>query len=87
MSMIYPGPRKFQDGEWVRTYKGVGRVVGCELGREPTHDWLVVWEEDCWINVEDEYMEHVYQVEMGDEVWPWPEDLLEQASVLDALIA
>jgi hypothetical protein len=83
--MIGPGPRMFQDGDFVRTYKGVGRVVGCKTGYAPTHDSLIWYDEWGWSGDGDEYMEHVYQVEMDGEVWPWPEDSLETATILDAM--
>lgn len=51
------------------------------------------WDRDlnCWWSTGDEYNEHVYHVELLD-TWgepytePWPEDMLEPGSVLDALL-
>lgn len=91
MSMIYPGPRRFDDGDYVRTNKGtVGRVVSATLEHEPTHDWQHWDDELGWQGPADEYMQHVYRVEFLD-TWdepytePWPEDLLETACVLDLI--
>jgi len=85
MSMRYPGRREFNDGVYVRTPTGkVGKVTGSRLEHEPSHD-CYHWEDG------DEYMQHVYVVEFvalcGEvEEWPWPEELLEFSSPMDALV-
>jgi hypothetical protein len=79
--MRYPGRRLYADGEWVRTPKRqIGQVLGSYLEHEPQHDWS--FEDNA-----DEHMQHVYVVEMAaGNKEPWPEDMLEQSSVLDALV-
>lgn len=94
MSMRYPGPREFGDGAYVRTPTGkVGRVVESRVEREPQHDewWWCDKTHEWYLGDGDEYMQHVYVVEFvtaADEVetWPWPEDLLEVSSPMDALV-
>ena len=88
MSQFGPGQRKFADGEFVRTPKGAaGRVVRAYVEQEPQHD-DAFWDHElnCWWTDGDEYMQHVYHVETADGVWPWPEELLETATVLDMLV-
>ena len=88
MSMIFPGAPLYAPGAFVRTpKKQVGQVVRAYLEREPQHDWDE-WDEElnCWLAVPDEYMQHVYHIEIGEEIEPWPQDMLESVSILDALI-
>ena len=92
MSMRYPGRRQFNDGAYVKTPTGkVGKVTGARLEHEPMHD-CYHWEDGFgWDTGGDEYMQHVYVVEFvtpsGEaEEWPWPEDLLEVSSPMDAMV-
>ena len=79
--MVYPGGRLYADGEYVQTPKRqIARVVGSYLEHEPQHDWS--FEDNA-----DECMQHVYIVETAAGTKePWPEDMLEASSLLDALI-
>jgi hypothetical protein len=92
MSWRPPGERRFTDGEFVRTpKKQAGRIVGHFVGRSPQHNegW---WDDrtNRWETSGDEYGDNIYHVELLDQ-WdepytePWPEDLLEPATLLDAL--
>jgi len=94
MSMRYPNDRKFNDGTYVRSPTGqVGRVVGHQIEHEPSHNnWWWCDEDNKWrFGNGDEYMQNVYFVEFvtaadEEETWPWPEDLLEFSSPMDAMV-
>lgn len=88
MSQFGPGRRRYEDGDYVLTPKHqAGTVVSAYVEGEPQHDWAY-WDGDfnCWHTSGDEYLQHVYRIRVGDELEPWPEDMLEPATILDALI-
>lgn len=87
MSQFGPGPRKYADGEFARTPRGPGKVVAAYREVEPQHD-DAQWDDDLnrWWTNGDEYLQWVYQIETADGVWPWPEDLLQDATLLDMIV-
>lgn len=88
MSQFGPGERRYEDGDFVLTPKKQGgRIVGAYIDHEPQHDDFY-WDDDLnsWWSSGDEYLQHVYRVQVGNEIEPWPEDMLDPATVLDALI-
>ncbi len=88
MSQFGPGQQRYKDGEFVLTPKRqAGRVLGSYVEQEPQHDWAY-WDDDFnrWFTSGDEYLQHVYRVQVGDEVEPWPEDMLDPATILDGMV-
>lgn len=84
-----PGPRIYTDGDYVLTPKHQpGKVVAAYREVEPQHD-DAQWDTylNCWWTDGDEYLQWVYRVEVNGEVYPWPENMLTKAGLLDILAA
>lgn len=89
MSQFGPGRQIYKKDDYVLTPKRQpGKVVGVYAEREPQHD-DAYWDYDlnCWWTSGDEYLQWVYQVEVNGAVEPWPEDMLEEAGLLEVLAA